>query len=55
MKKLRHQITSRSRARAGSPAVEYCDSCATVSTAASRASALREQTLQTALRLSPRM
>ena len=41
--------------RSRPPAVEFCDTCATVSTAASRASALREQTLQTALRLSPRM
>ena len=38
-----------------SATVEFCDSCATVSTGASRASALREQSLQAALRLSPRM
>jgi hypothetical protein len=41
--------------RSHPPTVEFCDSCATISTGASRASALREQSLQTALRLSPRM
>ena len=41
--------------RSHTPSVEFCDSCATVSTGASRASALREQSLHAALRLSPRL
>ena len=55
MKKLRRHIISHSRTSTGFPTVEFCDSCATVRTGAHRASALRERSLQTALRFGPRI
>ena len=48
-------LRRRWHARLDVATVEFCDRCATICTDACRALALREQSLQTALRFGPRV